>query len=212
MKIDFLNYDKPVKQELEKLPPMHRVAFAAACCERLWPTYNAFCRRENWGNPALLRKALDEVWQVLQGKSVDAARISELKDDIQQREDICPDYESDRWLCADYLIEAQDAVNAIINTLQACLEPSVEQVYGVGHYASATVESFLVQAEEYAEIFNDAEKQINMLANHPWLTKELAKQSEDLQRLQSTQTLERDFLEWLRTYFDNDGKSNLYIC
>ncbi|MBC6423541.1 MAG: DUF416 family protein [Hormoscilla sp. SP5CHS1] len=61
------------------MPQIHRLAFAAACCERLLPTYNAFCRRENWGNPALLRKALDEVWQVLQGKSVDAARISELK-------------------------------------------------------------------------------------------------------------------------------------
>ncbi|MBC6423540.1 MAG: DUF416 family protein [Hormoscilla sp. SP5CHS1] len=71
-------------------------------------------------------------------------------------------------------------------TLQSCLEPE---------YTSATVEIFLSNAEEYAEIRNDAEKQINMLANHPLLSKELAKQSEDLQRLQSTQTLDSEFLD-----------------
>ncbi|MBC6472901.1 MAG: DUF416 family protein [Hormoscilla sp. GM102CHS1] len=84
------------------------------------------------------------------------------------------------------IIEAQDAVIAISITLQSCLEPE---------YTSATVEIFLTNAEEYAEIRNDAEKQINMLANHPLLSKELAKQSEDLQRLQSTQTLDSEFLD-----------------
>ena len=48
-----------------------------------------------------------------------------------------------------------------------------------------------------------------MRTNHPLLIREIAKQNEDLQRLQETQTLDREFLEWLRTSFDNDGKSNV---
>jgi uncharacterized protein len=35
----------------------------------------------------------------------------------------------------------------------------------------------------------------------------MAKQSEDLQRLKQAEELDRDFVEWLRTSFDNDGKS-----
>ena len=211
MKLDLLNYIKPASTELEKLPPMHRLAFAAACCERLLPTYNAFSRRENWGNPSLLRKALDEVWKVLQGKSVDAAIISELKDDIFHHEELSPDGDSDRWLCFDYLLEAQDVVDAIFKVLQACLEPSVEQVVGVGDLACSTVEFFITGTDDYEKVRNNAEKEVNMLANHPLLIRELAKQSEDLQRLQETPTLDREFLAWLRTSFDNDGKSNIDI-
>lgn len=210
MKLDFLNYSKPVKQELEKLPPMHRLALAAACCERLLPTYNTFCRRENLGNVLLVRKALDEVWQVLQGKPVDAARIRQLKEAIDS-EDVLPDVEESHELSrAEYAPEAEDAIIAISITLRACLEPNAELVCHVGSYTYGTVELFICNTDEsVVAMRHDADKEINALANHPLLLRELAKQSENLQRLQETQTLDRDFLEWLRTSFDNDGKSNI---
>jgi hypothetical protein len=44
-------------------------------------------------------------------------------------------------------------------------------------------------------------------ASHPLAVREMAKQQEDLQRLKEVETLEQDFLEWLRTSYDNDGKS-----
>ena len=210
MKLDFLNYRKLASPELEKLPPMHRVAFAAACCERLLPTYNAFCRRENLGNLVLVRKALDEVWQVLQGKSVDAARIRQLKDEIDS-EDVFPDLEKlDELSCTKYSTEAEDAIIAISMTLRACLEPSSELVCHVGSYTYGTVELFICDTDEsVVAMRHDADREIDALANHPLLLRELAKQSEDLQRLQQTPTLDRELLEWLRTSFDNDGKSNI---
>ena len=39
--------------------------------------------------------------------------------------------------------------------------------------------------------------------------RELTKQSEDLQRLKEAETLDRDFLEWLRTSFGNNGRSKI---
>jgi hypothetical protein len=42
---------------------------------------------------------------------------------------------------------------------------------------------------------------------HPFTVREMTKQSEDLQQLKETGTLDRNFLEWLRTSFDNGGKS-----
>ena len=50
-----LKYDeKQLAAGLERLEPRRRVAFAAACCERLLPSYD--------GDPAPLRAALDALW------------------------------------------------------------------------------------------------------------------------------------------------------
>jgi len=35
----------------------------------------------------------------------------------------------------------------------------------------------------------------------------MAKETEDLQKLQATETLDMELLEWLRTSFNNDDKS-----
>ena len=40
----------------------------------------------------------------------------------------------------------------------------------------------------------------------------MAKQSEDLQCLKEIPTLNREILDWLRTSFDNDGKSLIDLC
>ncbi|MGE5658460.1 MAG: DUF416 family protein [Actinomycetota bacterium] len=45
------------------------------------------------------------------------------------------------------------------------------------------------------------------LANHPLTIRERTKQNEDLRCLKEIETLDRDFLEWLRTSFDNAGRS-----
>ena len=205
MKSAFPDYGSQLKKELEKLPPMHRIAFAAACCERLLPNYNAFSRSANWGDPSVPRMALDEVWQVLQGKSVDNAKINELLEEILRE-----DWEdSDELIDGDYAIEAVDALSAIQTTLQACLEPSVELVRYVAKGAAGSVELFVANTDKSILALRYGPEEREAIANHPWLVRELAKQSEDLQRLQETPTLDRDFLEWLRTSFDNDGKSNI---
>ncbi len=47
------------------------------------------------------------------------------------------------------------------------------------------------------------------IASHPFVVREKAKQNEDFQQLKEVETLDRDFLEWLCTSFDNGGKSLL---
>jgi uncharacterized protein len=46
-----------IKAEIEELPPLNRIAFAASCCERLLPNYYIFAREESEGNPDALRNA-----------------------------------------------------------------------------------------------------------------------------------------------------------
>lgn len=46
---------KSLKPQLERLPPKHRTAFAATCCERLLPNYSEFTRQVEWDEPDTLR-------------------------------------------------------------------------------------------------------------------------------------------------------------
>ncbi|MBH8573198.1 DUF416 family protein [Nostocaceae cyanobacterium CENA369] len=106
--------------ELEALAPMHRVAFAAACCERLYPHYDIYlraAREEGWDGEDLFRVALDEIWHFLAGKKIDVARFRQLYSDCDQS---YPDHENVETP------QAQRAADAILNTLELCLDPSVQ--------------------------------------------------------------------------------------
>lgn len=64
MNLNFFD-NEGLEKELEELFPFHQIAFAASCCERLFPFYKTFSETDNWGDSSVLRKALDKVWQIL---------------------------------------------------------------------------------------------------------------------------------------------------
>ncbi|KYC37631.1 hypothetical protein WA1_39910 [Scytonema hofmannii PCC 7110] len=207
MNLYFFDMDS-LEQELKQLSPLHRVAFAASICERMLPNYNAFSRMENWGNPLVPRKALNEIWQALQRKSADEVQLLQLAEDCV-REDICPD--SDDFFDSYYLFEAQEALFAIHATLHAYLNPTslqfiLQVVKGVRFN---TIELFIRARDESfnASQYKDKKAQLDAITNHPLAVREMTKENEDLQRLKEMKILDCNFLEWLCTSFDNGGKS-----
>ncbi len=196
-----------LEKELRQLPHLHRVAFAASICERMLPNYNAFSQMENWGIPSVPRKALDEIWQILEGKPTDVVEIRQLREDCS-RENILPD--SDDFYDSYYLAEAQEALFAICSTLLACIDLDLQNIIWVVKSARFnTIELFIRARDESfkASHYKDKKNKLEAIANHSLAVREMAKENEDLQRLKEMKTLEREFLEWLRTSFNNDGKS-----
>jgi len=195
-----------LERELEALPPMHRVAFAAACCERLYPHYDIYlraAREDDWDGEDLFRVALDEIWQFLAGKKVDVARFRQLYSDSDQS---YPDYENVETP------EAQRAAGAILNTLELCLDPSVRQTISVAKEIHETLFEYidyLCQCEDEYSADISHEELVEIVSNHSFTVREMAKQTEDLQRLRETPTLTGEFLHWLRTSSENGGKSLL---
>ena len=195
--MNFFEFDT-LEKELEILPPFHQVAFAAACCERMLPNYNAFSRMYSWGNSSVPKNALDEVWQILEGKAVDPAKIEQLIEACGD-EHIFPD---DLDFGGQYCMEAQEALQSIIYTLSEFIKPNLNYIVKVAKSARTTVEAHI------DTVFRPGEnKSEDDIASHPLAVREMAKEAEDLQRLKETESLDKDFLEWLRTSFDNDGKS-----
>lgn len=200
-------YLEALEKEIAGLPPVHRIAFAASCCERLLPNYSAFAREEGWGNPFVLRAALDEVWQILLGQPADAAKIDLLRENCKNA--ILHDEEV---FNSHHNYEAQLAAIAISNTLEACLDPAPKVVVKVIEGAVDTISEFIrIEKENADPRWTDKpfEEQNKEIADHPFTVKEIAKQSEDLRKLKEIEILDRDFLECLRTSSSsyNDGKS-----
>lgn len=196
MNLKFYDFES-LEKEIEKLPPLHRIAFAASGCERLLPNYNAFSREENWGDISILRKALDEVWQILGGKPVDVTAIKQLKFDCYS-DNIVPNAEDFAGFCG----LAQEACSAIYYTLDACIDQTPKTILKIAEYLAAGIELF----QDWNIDMNSPEY-IETIAKHPFAVKEMAKQNEDLQRLKDAEILEPELLEWLRTTSHNNGKS-----
>lgn len=211
MKISAFDWDG-LKQELEGIKPLHQIAFAASCCERLLPNYTAFSRLENWGDPVALRTTLDEIWQFLAGMPMDAIKAYKLKQ-ILDSENIAPDM--DDFGAVNYGYEALEAVNAIHQTLEACIKLTPEFIIRVAESNWNTIDAFVNQVDSLSGVTVTKallEEQIKSINNHPLMIREMAKENEDLQRLKEVATLDSNFLEWLRTSSQNNGKSLIDPC
>ncbi|MEH2356966.1 DUF416 family protein [Nostoc sp.] len=241
--------------ELEAISPMHRVAFAAACCERLFPNYGIFLREikeQGWNDKDPIREALDEIWGFLAGKKINAARFREL---LSNCEEYPYDYENEEtpegqrgaWivceaieLCLeqipqqiilvakeidetlfmyiDYLTceseekNSQDISDEQLLQLEIRLDPSVQQTISVAKEIHETLFEYidyLWQSEDEYSADISHKELVEIVSNHPFTVREMAKQSEDLRRLRETPTLTPEFLQWLRTSSENGGKSLL---
>jgi len=196
MNLKFYDFES-LEKELEQLPALHRIAFAASGCERLLPNYNAFSREENWGDPLILRKALDEVWEILRGKPIDVEAIEQLRIDCYS-DDIVPHSED----FSGYVGQAQEACSAIYHTLNACINPTTKTIIKAAKYLAAAIELF-----QDWDVDMDEPEYIETIARHPFAIREMAKQNEDLQRLKEAKSLNPELLEWLQTSSHNNGKS-----
>ena len=185
MNLNFDNFDT-LKKELEGIRPLYRLAFASSLCERMLPNYIAFAREAGCGDPSLLRIALDEVWQILQGRPLDEPKINQL---IQDCSNAPPD--RDDTYDTRYLPEAEVAVIAITNTLYLCLAPSLERTVGIAIQVRETLVSFISLLESDSWDEKTLIEQNKEVAAHPLTVREMAKQSEDLRRLKEVATLDK---------------------
>ncbi|NJO01870.1 MAG: YjaG family protein [Bacteroidia bacterium] len=49
----------------------HGLVFAYICAERLFPNYDYFCGRENWGNPDFLKECIDLVGHLAEDTAIE---------------------------------------------------------------------------------------------------------------------------------------------
>ncbi|KGM25916.1 hypothetical protein CE143_02335 [Photorhabdus luminescens] len=55
----------PIHLRLEKLESWQHLTFMASLCERMYPNYQMFCLQTAFAEPAIYRRILDLVWEIL---------------------------------------------------------------------------------------------------------------------------------------------------
>jgi hypothetical protein len=63
-----VKFTQRILGELDALPTHIWAAFGASCSERLLPVYEAFSLDESWGDPTVLRDAIDGLWEIAMGR------------------------------------------------------------------------------------------------------------------------------------------------
>lgn len=180
-------------KNLRPLYNEYRVAFAASCCERLVPNYNAFCIIENWGNPEVLYGALEKVWVYVEGGSLSKEDIDSL---ILSCKEIIPDTEDFYSIFTELAV---NSVAAIIYTLRSIIETDLDELANVGGLAVESVESYLSAVNDPKIGVHSADKAFDTwLKRAPLLVSELNKQQEDIQFLESWMGERKELIQILR--------------
>jgi uncharacterized protein YjaG (DUF416 family) len=181
-----VRYDKDeIVRELERLTVEARVAFAAACAERLMPTYRRFWIESEQVGPNELDRALESVWadpHVVpdQDRERFEQRIEELIELIpSDRDEGFMPLAWQPW-CLEATI-AQDAGIAVACTLRTKLTAEAREAASAAYYAYEALDSVVTESEIDA-YQPDADERI---ITHPLVQLELGRQRRDLGELRA---------------------------
>lgn len=191
-----------LESKLQELPHSHRLAFAAACCERAYPNYVVFFQLAGWGGPAALRASLNRVWDFIEGAARALDDLAELE---QKSEAVTPDL--DDFSTSDIDVQAaaaQEAAFMVRLLLQFCRDNQLSYALRVTTFAKDTIDMYVQTVEK----IDPADPQLDeKIAQHPLMVQEIRKQENDLLRL--TQTKTRADLQAFRRYATSPERSNI---
>lgn len=157
----------------QMLPPWKRIAFMAHCCQRTLGEFERFHKETLFGDPAILRGALNAIWAWVK----DGTPVGSLEEVLLECEKQAPDTER---FTSPYTSAALDAVNSIITTLEATRNPDDAKVSEVASLARDTVDLFVQFALDEEPTHPRYER---LITEHVLMQRELRVQSDVLQRL-----------------------------
>lgn len=196
-----LKYDKNfISKKLNDMSDSQRIAFAAACCERLLPNYVKFVEVENGGDYSFFRSMLNQIWNHAGGKHMTNESIKQL---MKKCFEIVPDSDDFESIYTSYAI---DTGAAFYNTLKYCLESDIKFLISVVDASINTVDLFVQEKHNMNPNDPDLEQKI---MNDQVMQNEVKKQVEDLNLIRNQQTMNEQFLTSLRLSIE--GNSNIEL-
>ena len=188
--MEYFNSDS-IRRKVAGLPDWKRIAFMAACCERMLPNYETFSRETGFGRTDVLRQALDAIWLWAESDTL----LKNLPDLIAEADKVAPDTEGSR---SSYTSAALDAANSIAITLEAISEATDDRLVEVASLARDTVDLFVQQNGNLDTSSADFEERIT---SSPLMQTELTAQNQSLQALNDDQGERRVVAKLIRSEF-----------
>lgn len=164
-------YDEAVLiRDLSRIGHEARIAFAAACAERLVPAYLVFCSRTGRGQPETLTRIIERVWAHVLGKRMTKHEVNV---EVQRCAGLLPREEEGGWV-----VELPYAAHAGASLLYALRVLESGKPQEAAWAARRAYEAACGHVEHRLDIKSDA-----MVQAHPIVTAEISRQRRDLDAL-----------------------------
>jgi uncharacterized protein YjaG (DUF416 family) len=160
---------------LARLPSKLRVAFAALCAERQLPNYIQFSERSGWGNPTVLKDALESIWRDVQGQPLTKAELETI---LERCEPFIPTGEEDTKEETAY---AEDAATSLAYTIEARLTDDPQKAAWAARRAFNAVYDSIMSEIDSTTITREHQE---FVRSHPLVQAKLRRQQADLKELQ----------------------------
>jgi uncharacterized protein YjaG (DUF416 family) len=170
--------EEELTQQLERLPPPFRTAFAAAVAERLLPAYASFAHQTGQGDPTELAAILQRLWLNLEGSQTSA----EQDHNIALCMSSVPQESSGTWVPEQAY--AEDAAAALAYALRSRKDGQAQEAAWAARRAYEALDHFIVEQEGIDT--NEAGAETRVLS-HPLVQAELLRQQRDLGELAANQ-------------------------
>jgi len=177
-----------LESELTKMPELYQLAFGAACCERAFPNYIAFSNAEHWGDPRILRTALDRVWEIVTGADLVEDEIKGLE---RQCHAVTPDSDDFGSVLA---TAGQEASICIQLALRLPLDHNPEHGVEISTFVRDTIDRFVQDQMGLDPMDPKLDEKIGA---HPLMRQEMERQKKDLAYLRQAAGL-TDFCQQAR--------------
>jgi len=128
--------------EVKALSTPRQIAFLCCCCERLAPNYRAYCIDEGVGAAELLDRSLDLLWGIVRGKKFAKKTVRTLLEEIA-----ASPVDEDRR--SSFLGLAQDALSAVMFTLEFVLDNSDSRIREVIRWCDETVSEWIAMTSGF---------------------------------------------------------------
>lgn len=165
--------DSEVIGKLNELMPQARIAFAAACAQRLLPAYVSFSRQAKRGDPDALAEILNRVWLDLLGAR--RMEASERNAAVDRSTELIPGEDEEPY------VEEQpygdDAAAAVSFAVRAMECADAQEAEWAARRAYDTLDHYVTH-----RLGVDDE---DMIVAHPLIQAEFARQERDLLELRS---------------------------
>lgn len=168
-----LRYDEArLVEQLSRLPPAKRTAFAAVCAERMLPIYWWFHARTGRGDPAALEDALSALWASLLGDD-----STPLETHRNVAEELVP-HEDDNWV--DECAWAQHAAAAVAYAVRCRLTNDPQEAAWAARQVYEALDLWVTTRDDADMNATGGSAQI---AADPLIQDELGRQERDIQAL-----------------------------
>lgn len=182
-----------IEAKITGLNPNSRTLFAASCCERMIPNYQAFVYFENWGNYKAIQEVLESIWDYLSGKKYTDRKIELMMEKCEKN---MPD--SDLFTSI-YSELASDAVESVMYAIEAIIDTDATSAINVSRNSLKSIQNYLdLMADPRLDVHGSDARLEKWIQESPLLQFEIDQQISDLEQIRSATTIDAKLIEVIR--------------